>query len=220
MSERHFVVLGLGSFGTALALRLSQNGCRVTGVDLREKAVEDIKDQVYAAIQADVTDRAALEELLLQHADTVFISLGEQIERSILAALHCKDLGARRIYAKGVTAEHGRILEKLGVERVIFPEMEIAHQIADKVTWPNVLDQLPIDPEYGLMEITVPNQFVGKTLTDANLRRRYGLLVVAVKDALHGFLETAPGADFRLSDDQILLVLGKHRDLDEFRNTR
>lgn len=217
MSERHFVVLGLGSFGTALARRLSENGCRVTGVDQREKAVEDIKDHVYAAIVADVTDRLALEELLLHQADTVFISLGEQIERSILAALHAKDLGTRRIFAKGVTREHGRILEKLGVERVIFPEMEMAAQIADKVTWPNVLDRLPIDPEYGLMEVTVPGHLVGKTLTEANLRRRYGLLVVAVKDALHGYLETAPSADFRLSDDQILLVIGKQKDLDAFR---
>lgn len=219
MSARQFVVLGLGSFGTALARRLSANHCRVTGVDLREKAVEDVKNDLYAAIVADVTDRQALEELLLHQADTVFISLGEQIERSILAALHAKDLGARRIYAKGVTREHGRILEKLGVERVIFPEMEMAVQIADKVTWPNVLDRLPIDPEYGLMEIAVPNHLVGKTLTQANLRRNYGVLVVAVKDALHGFLETAPGADFRLSDDQILLVIGKQTALDEFRGS-
>lgn len=214
---KRFVVLGLGSFGASLALRLSDNGCRVTGVDRSERNVQAVQDRLYEAIVADVTDRTAMEQLLLQNADAVFISLGENIERSILAALHVKELGARQIFAKATTDEHGRILEKLGVERVIFPEAEIAVQLADKVTWPNVLDLLKIDPDYSIIEIAVPNSLVGVTLQAADLRRRFNIFVLGVKDALLGKLVVIPQADFVLNDDQVLLAIGKRLDLDRFR---
>jgi trk system potassium uptake protein TrkA len=123
---RRFVVLGLGSFGSALARRLTKNGCRVTGADASEARIDELKGQLYEAVVTDVTDRESLEQLLLNHADAVFISLGEEIEKSLLAALHAKELGARRVIVKGVTIEHGKILKRLGVDRVIFPEVEMA----------------------------------------------------------------------------------------------
>ncbi|MGL5095896.1 MAG: potassium channel family protein, partial [Planctomycetia bacterium] len=202
--QRRFVVLGLGTFGSSLARRLSDNGCRVTGVDSSEKAVVELQDKLYEAVVADVTDRDALERLLLNNAESVFISLGENIERSIMAALHVKELGARQIFAKGVTEVHARILRRLGVERVIFPEAEIAVQVADGVTWPNVLDKLKIDPNYSVVEIATPTCLSGKSLQEADLRRVYGVLVVAIKDALRNTVELAPTGDFVLSDDHEL----------------
>ncbi len=133
---RRFVVLGLGSFGSALATRLTANGCRVTGVDGEEAPVESIKHLLYEAVVADVTDREVLKALLVDTADGVFISLGENIEPSLLAALACRELGATRVVVKGVTAEHGKILKHIGVERVIFPEVEMAEQLADSTAWP------------------------------------------------------------------------------------
>lgn len=218
--HRRFIVLGLGSFGTALATQLAKNDCRVTGVDSSEDAVNEVKDVLYEAVVADVTDRDALAELSVGNANAVCISLGENIEPSLLAALHLKELGARRIVVKGVTVEHGKILKKLGVDRVVFPEVEIAQQMADRETWPNVLDFLPIDRNYGVIEIAVPPSLCGETLQEADLRRRFGIYVLGVKDSLAGTLQVIPPADLRLTDDQMLLALGQMDNLERFRELK
>ena len=218
--RRHFVVLGLGTFGGALAIRLAENGCRVTGVDVNPILVDSLKDKLYEAVIADATDRAAVEQLGLAEADGVFISLGEDIAPSLLATLHAREVGAKRIMVKGLTDEHGKILRSLGVERVVFPEIEIARTLADQVTWPNVLDFVPIDPEHSVVEMTVPDSIVGETLQEADLRRRFDIWVVGIKDALTGKLHVLPGPDFRLSDDQMLILVGKHDNLNRFRELR
>jgi len=217
---KRFIVLGLGSFGAALATKLSKNGCRVTGVDSDEERVEELKDILYEAVVADVTDRKALQELLVSTATAVFISLGENIELSLLAALHAREIGARRVLVKGVTVEHGKILKHLGVERVIFPEVEMAQQLADSMTWPNVLDALTIDTNVSLAEMAVPGSLAGTTLRDADLRRRFGLTVLGIKDHLTGDLTLNPAAEFRLTDDQLLLVIGQKDDLSRFGDIR
>lgn len=214
---KRFVVLGLGSFGTALAKRLSHNGCKVTGVDRSKERIDALRDELHEAIYADVTDRQCLAQLLLPTAHAVFISLGENIEPSLLATLHCKELGAKRLLAKGVTPEHGKILERLGVERVIYPEAEIATDLADRMTWPNVLDFVPIDPEYSFVEMAVPQVLAGKTLREADLRRKHGIWVLGVKDVLTNRLHIIPDGDFKLSDDQMLLLISKKPDLLKFR---
>lgn len=217
---RRFVVLGLGSFGTALATQLSNNGCRVTGLDSSETRIDELKNVLYEAVVADVTDRDALAELSLDTADAVCISLGENIEPSLLAALHAKELGARRIVVKGVTVEHGKILKKIGVDRVVFPEAEIAYQLADRETWPNVLDFLPIDRNYGVIEIAVPAALSGETLQEADLRRRFGIYVLGVKDTLAGTLQIIPSPDLRLNEDQMLLAVGEMNNLERFRELK
>jgi trk system potassium uptake protein TrkA len=150
----------------------------------------------------------------------VIISLGEDITQSLLATLHAKELGARRIIVKGVTEEHGKILKSLGVDRVVFPEAEIAEALGNQLTWPNVIDSLPIDPEYTFVEVAVPDSFSGQTLQQLNLRRRCGVWVVGVKDALTGKLEMFPDGDFQFGGDQMLLVVGRQVDLNRLRDMR
>lgn len=217
MAVRRFVVLGLGSFGTALALRLTSHGCRVTGVDLDLTRLEEIKDQIYEPIHGDVTSRQLLQELLLNNAESVFISLGESIERSILAALHCRELGAKHLVVKGISSEHEKILRSLGVERVVFPEVEFATQLADTTAFPNQLETLKIDPEYGIIEVSVPTIFQNKTLAQLSLRRDYDVSVLAIKDALQCKTTVLPPADFMLNDDQMLIIIGRHNALQKFR---
>jgi trk system potassium uptake protein TrkA len=214
---KHLVVLGLGSFGAALAERAHKNGCRVTGVDASEERVEECQAYLHEAVIADVTDRDSLQQLPLTTADSVVISLGERYEQSILCALHVKELGARRILAKGVSPEHGRILRKLGVDQVIYPETEAAIYWADKETWTNVVDFLPIDPEYGLVELVVPSAFHGKTLMEANIRQKYGVHVIGIKDVMLSKMSLVPPADFRMNDEQLLLVIGTKEALEKFR---
>ncbi len=221
-SKKHFIVLGLGTFGESLARRLCANGCRVTGVDRNKQKVELLKNELYEAIVADVTERAALEHIDIPDADTVFISLGEgaDMSPSLMAVLHARELGARRLVVKGLSVEHGKILKTLGVERVVFPESEIAVELADRTTWPNVLDYLPIDPDYSFVEMAVPDSVVGKTLLEADLRRKYNVWIIAIKEALTGHLQMFPDPNIRFTGDQILMIVGAHDDLNRFREVR
>jgi trk system potassium uptake protein TrkA len=220
VATKRFIVLGLGTFGTALATRLHASDCRVTGVDLHEDRVEDLRDILYEAVIGDSTDREVLLQLNLPTATAVFISLGEDIARSLLATLHCRELGAKRMIVRGVTPDHGRILKHLGVERVVFPETEAAVELADREAYPNVLDFLPIDPEYSLVEIATPEAFSGQTIGELDLRRRFGVWVVGVKDVLTGKLEMLPNADYRLHEDHLLLAIGKHAELNRLRQVK
>ena len=213
----HFVVIGMGSFGSALARRLAGHGSRVTGLDADRDKIAALNGLLYEPVIGDATDRATLEHLSLADATAVIISLGEDITRSLLATLHARSLGAPRIIVKGVTKEHGQILKSLGVSRVIFPEEEMAEALADRMIWPNIVDFLPIDPEYSFVEVALPDAFVGKTLADLDLRKRHQVWVVGVKDALTGKLVMFPGADFKLGVDQLLLLIGKQKDLTSIR---
>lgn len=214
---KRFVVIGLGTFGAALARKLKSNGIRVTGIDGEAEAVEAVQDHLFEAVIGDATDREALATLSLDTADSVVISLGEDITRSLLATLHAKELGARHIVVKGVTPEHGKLLKSLGVERVVFPEIEIAQQLADRLTWPSVIDFLPIDSDYSFVEIVMPESMLGKKLMDTDLKKKFGLWVVGVKDVLTGKLTMFPDGDYKFSDDQMLLLVGKEKDLRKFR---
>jgi trk system potassium uptake protein TrkA len=216
-APKKFVMLGMGSFGTALAVKLAANGCQVTGVDQRRERLEAVKNLIHEAVIGDSTDRDFLENLPIKAATAVFISLGESISQSLLATLHVRELGARNVIVKGVTKEHGKILEHLGVDRVVFPEEEVARELADRMTWPNVLDYLPIDPEYSVAEVAMPGSLSGRTLAEANLRSTIGVHVMGIKDVMTGKFEMFPDGKTKLLDDQVLLVVGREREIAKLR---
>ncbi|NBW86074.1 MAG: TrkA family potassium uptake protein [Planctomycetia bacterium] len=210
---KKFIMLGMGTFGTALTRKLAANGCQVTGVDQRRERLDVVKHVVHEAVIGDSTDRQVLENLAIRDATAVFISLGENISTSLLATLHVKELGARNVIVKGVTLEHGKILEHVGADRVVFPEEEVARELADRMTWPNVLDYLPIDPDYSVAEVAMPGSLSGRTLADANLRSRIGVHVMGIKDVMRGKFEMFPDGKTMLLEDQVLLVVGREKEL-------
>lgn len=197
----------------SLARRLTKNGCRVTAIDLNPKVIDSLKEDVYEAVIGDATDRELLENLSMPAYEAVVINLGESIERSLLATLHVKELKAHRIIVKGITNDHDKLLRHLEVDRVIFPEQETAEMLGDQLTWPNVLDFVPIDPEYSFVEVAAPDALAGKTIAEADLRRRTGLWIIGVKDVLSGKLQMFPDATFTLNVDQLMLVVGRKEDL-------
>jgi len=210
---KKFIMLGMGTFGSALATKLAANGCQVTGVDQRRERLDLLKNVLHEAVIGDSTDREVLENLPIRDATAVFISLGETISQSLLATLHVRELGARNVIVKGVTKEHGKILEHLGVDRVVFPEEEVARELADRMTWPNVLDYQPIDPEDSVAEDAMPSSLSGKTLAEANLRSRIGVHVMGIKDVMKGKFEMFPDGKTRLLEDQVLLVVGREKEI-------
>jgi trk system potassium uptake protein TrkA len=215
--RKTFIMLGMGTFGAALATKLAANGCAVIGVDLRRERLEAVKNSIQEAVIGDSTDREFLENLPIKEATAVFISLGESLSQSLLATLHVKELGARNVIVKGVTKEHGKILAHLGVDRVVFPEEEVARELADRMTWPNVLDYLPIDPEYSVAEVAMPGSLSGRTLADANLRSTIGVHVMGIKDVMKGKFEMFPDGRTKLLEDQILLVVGREGEIAKLR---
>jgi len=214
---KRFIVIGLGSFGATVARRLSENGCRVTAIDACRERAELVEDTVYEAIIGDATERETLEEMNLHEADAVVISLGADITTSLLATLHARELHAQRMIVKGVSPEHEKILKYLGVERVVFPKIEVGHSVADNLTWPNMIDYLPIGQEYGVDELNLPVELAGKTLRESQLRERYGVNVLGVKDKSTGKFDLLPAADFLLRSNQIAVVIGQEKDLKRLR---
>jgi trk system potassium uptake protein TrkA len=216
---KRFVVIGLGTFGNALAKKLKANGCRVTGLDQSADTIAELKDYLFEAVIGEATDRDVLQSLSVDKADGVIISLGEDITCSLLATLHAQEFNARHIIVKGVTADHGKLLRKLGVERIVFPETEIAMTLADKLAWPSIIDYLPIDPEYSFMEVAVPESLNQKTVNEADLKKRFDVWIVGAKDALTGKLQMFPDGSFKLTDDHMILVVGKETALRRLRES-
>ncbi len=220
MQARHVICLGLGTFGAAVAERLAVDKVRVTGVDSDEERVAELQDTLYEALVADATDRRTLEQLPVDKADAVVVSLGEDFTASILACLHLKEMKARRVICKAISRDHEKILKRLGVDKTVFPEVERARSLADEIAWPNVLQQLMLGAGHMLAQITVPKSLEGKTLQQADLRRRYGINVIAVKDTVFDTdFRFNPDPQTELREEQVLLVVGTPEAIEKFRVT-
>lgn len=215
MSKRLYAVIGLGRFGSAVASTLISLGQDVIGVDEDEDRVREMGEQTSNALQIDATDLRALRQAGINEADVAIISIGENIEASLLVVMQVKEIGVPTVIAKAVTPLHGRILEKLGVSRVIFPEREMAERTARSLVIPNALDYIALSSDYSLIEVGVPAPFVDHTLRSIELRARHGLTLVALKRKVDGVEKTlvAPPADEVLRAGDILTLLGSNEKL-------
>jgi trk system potassium uptake protein TrkA len=212
MTKRSYVVIGLGRFGSAVARTLADLGEEVIGIDSDEEKVRQLADTVAQAVQLEATDIKALREVGVQDVNCAVISIGENIEASLLVVMQVKELGVETVIAKAVTDLHGRILQKLGVSRVIYPEREMAQRLAHSLVVPNVLDYIELSKDYSIVELPAPAQFIGKSLKELELRPRYGLTLIAIKrKAAAGGGEVtmvSPPADERILAGDIVDLLG------------
>ncbi len=206
-------VIGLGNFGSALARRLYELGHQVTVLDLDQKALGAVQDFADQAVAADATDRAVLEELGLDIADAAVVSLGDNMAASILATLHLKEMNLKRIIAKAISAEHEKILKRVGASEVIFPEREAAVRLATSLAHPNLLDYLPLGGDFSVAEVAPVSEWVGKTLPEINLRRKYQVNVIAIRELVPERMTVLIRPDYRIKDSDVLVVLGKQEDI-------
>jgi trk system potassium uptake protein TrkA len=209
-----FAVVGLGSFGATVARALFERGNEVIGLDSSRGRVQELREWCTDAIEADGTDLETLRSLGVASADAVVISLGERMDASVLATLHLKDLGARRIVVKAVSDDHGEILRRVGATRVIHPERDTARHLALQLGLGvrSIVEYMPLAADSSLVELKTPDGFVGRTLAELELPRRFGVLVVAVKrgDAL----TLGPRAEQRIAPDDVLVLVGRDEDID------
>jgi trk system potassium uptake protein TrkA len=215
---KQFIVIGLGTFGFNLAVELAKQGHQVLAMDLDKEIVDDIKDLVTDAVVADAMDASILSELVSRNFDAAVLGLGERyMEATTLAIVHLKKLGVKEIIVKSMNELRGEVYSSIGATEIIYPEKESALRLARRLTIPALIEQIPLAPEYSLVEIALPDTFVGKSLRKLHLREKYGVTVIAIKDVLQDTMTLNPEPDQILPADSALLVIGQHKDIDSLK---
>lgn len=210
-----FAVIGVGNFGYYLGRQLYEKGHEVIALDISKGNIQKVKDVVSQAVVADATDREALESLGISHVDAAVVCIGTNMQASILATLHLKELGIQNILAKATSEEHGRILKKVGANEIFFPEKDLALGAASRLDNPNMLDYLPFIEGYSIVEIAPPRYFIGQTLKDLDLINRFGIQVIAVKEIIPKGVTLIPKANFQIKDSDVLIILGPDEALEK-----
>jgi trk system potassium uptake protein TrkA len=204
--NRTFGVIGLGRFGYHVARTLAQGGAEVIACDVDEEKVREISEYVSLAYVLDATDAKALKESGIANVDTAVVSIGENIEASILIVVQLKELGVKEIVAKAVNPLHGKVLEKLGVDRVVYPEKEMAIRVAHSLLAGEFIEEIPIGEKHSLFELKAFDFMLGKTLRELDVRKRFGVSVLAIKRGEN--LIVNPMGDEKILPGDILVVLG------------
>ena len=212
-ATREFVVIGLGRFGGGLAATLVGMGHEVLGVDSDARIVQDLSGVLTHVVEADSTSEEAMRQLGVTEFSTAVVAIGTDLEASILTTGVLVDLGVEKIVAKAVTEPHGRILERIGAHRVVFPERDMGIRVGHSLAG-SILDYFELDPGFALVESTAPRDLVGKTLADAEVRKRYGVTVVCIKPAGGSFTYATPETVAQEGD--VLVVAGEKRHAEAF----
>lgn len=207
------VVIGLGIFGYHIARTLFENGFEVVAIDKDKDVVQKIRDYSTKAILADGTDQEIMDEIGIGEDDIAIISFGEDLAAATLITLHLRQMKVKNIIVKAPNEDHKLILEKVGATDVIIPEMDMAKKLAKSLISPNVMDYIPLSDDYMIFELAPPNSFLGKTLAELQLRNRFNLEVIAVRDVIADHIHMVPHADFVIKDGEALVVIGKEKDI-------
>jgi len=213
---KKYAVIGLGNFGMNIAMSLIENECEVLGIDIDKNVVEKAKDFLTHAITGNPADRNVLETIGVSEYDSVIVSIGQEMVSSVLISLYLKELNVRKIIARAISDDHEKILKKLGVDVVIFPERDMAIRIGKTISMKNAVDYLPLSDEYSIMEILPPPSFIDKSIRELSIGARYRCQILGIKQLTENAGEDeventiiAPAADEIIRDGNVLIILGK-----------
>jgi len=214
---KRVVVIGLGIFGFNIAKDLYENGFEVVAVDKNKEAIQKIRGFSTKAVLADGTDKEVIESIGIQPDDVVIVSFGEDLAASTLITLHLKEIKVKNIIVKAPNEDHKHVLEKVGATEVIIPERAMADKVAKSLISPNVLDYIPLSEDYTISELVPPASFFGKTIGELHLRTKYHVEVIAVREMLPDQIKMVPRADFVIKDSDVLVVIGKEKDIQKIK---
>lgn len=224
MKKNTFAVIGLGTFGSSIAKVLSRDNQDVLVIDQNEERVEDLSEFVTKAVVGDASEEKTLRSLGIADIETVIVSTGDNMENSVLITLLLKDMGVKRIIAKGINELHAKILDKVGADRIVFPEHEIAEKLANELLSPNILEQIEVSDEYNIIELVVPQSFIHRSIIDIDCRARFGVNIIAIKHKEPFITESgesdfkeklniSPSADTEIEEGDVFIVIGRYEDL-------
>lgn len=203
---KSYVVIGLGLFGAQTARQLCLLGSEVLAIDVDPELVQAISGDVTNAVTADARDREVLRALGVRNCDCAVVSIGDDLGASVLAVMNLKELGVPYIVCKAHDGTHRRVLEKLGADKVVIPEREVAERLAHSLTSPNVLEYIELSKDYGIVEVPAPKSWEGKSIIALNVRAKLGVNIIAVKSG--GSINVAPSPQYEIRKDDVIVVLG------------
>ncbi len=209
---KSYLVIGLGRFGQTLARQLCMLGAEVLAMDVRNDLVQQVAEDVTHAVVGDAQDKEVLRALGVRNFDCAIIAIGSDLAASVLTTMNLKELEVPYIICKAHDETHRRVLEKLGVDRVIIPEQENAQRLARSLNSHNVLDYIELSEDYGILEVPAPKSWVGKTLKELNVRAKLGVNIIAVENGK--VTNVSPSADYLIQAGDIMVVLGDNYSLE------
>ena len=208
-----FVVIGLGRFGSAVALELSELGHEVLALDERESYVQEIANKVTHAVAGDARDPAVLRALGVRNYDCAVVAVGEDVGTSALITLNLKELGVKRVICKAQSDIHRKILEKIGADRVVFPEYDMGVKLAQGLSSSSVLNFIELSDDFGIVELEIPKSWQHRSIRDLDVRAKYHVNIIAVRKGSTGQLDVAPGGDYVLEAKDAVVTLGRNEDI-------
>ena len=211
MSKKQFAVIGLGRFGSSVARFLSGMKYEVLAIDNNPERVQSLAQIVTQAVTADSTDEETLRALGLRNFDVVVVAIGSDIQASILTTLILKELGVPRLVAKAQNDLHGKVLARIGADRVIYPERDMGLRVAHQLISPNILEHIELSPEYGIVEMEAAPGMIGKNLRELGIRAEFGCSVLAIKTDSR--MNISPGAEDVIRKGDVLVIVGRNSDL-------
>ena len=214
MAIKQYAVIGLGRFGTSIARRLHEAGQEVLGIDLDEESVDGAELFVTHAVVADSTEEKALTSLGITNFDCVIVAIGDDIQSSILTVMLLKNLGVKKIIAKALSKRQGQVLEAIGAHWVIYPERDMGERVANQLLSPNMLNYIELSKTYNIEEVMIPSQMVGKNLKEFDLRAKFNVSVIAIVRS--DDIIISPSPEELLQEEDVLLTIGKRKDLTKF----
>ncbi|HSB70564.1 MAG TPA: TrkA family potassium uptake protein [Candidatus Methylomirabilis sp.] len=204
---KQVAVIGLGRFGSSVARTLASSGCEVLAVDVDEARVKAIADEVTDAVCANALEEEALRSLGLRNFEVVVVAIGHEVEASILVTVLLKEMGIPKIIAKAQDELHGRVLQKIGADIVVFPERDMGIRVAHTLISRNVIDEIQLSTDYSILEIVAPPRFLARSLRELELRQRFGLTVLAIRR--EDRIIVSPDAEQTLEEGDMLVTLGQ-----------
>jgi trk system potassium uptake protein TrkA len=215
MQKKQFAIIGMGRFGSSVARTLYNLNYEVLAVDSDEDRTQEVINMVTHAVQADSTDEEALRALGIRNFDVVVVAIGQDIQASILTTLILKDMGVKMLVAKAQNELHGKVLSKIGADKVIYPERDMGHRVAHNLISPNILDHIEISDDYSIVDLQVGPNLVGKNLRQLDIRNKFQCNVMGIKSSV-GKMNIAPNAEDLIKADDVLVVVGRNEDLQKF----
>jgi len=208
---KQFVIIGIGRFGFSIAKTLYDMGHEVLAIDKDEEIVQLISDKVTHVVQADATDEHVLRSLGIRNFDVAVVSIGDDIQSSILTTMMCKEMGVGYVLAKAQSELHAKVLYKTGADKVVFPERDMGIRVAQSLVSNNILDYIELSPQYRLVEMAMIPAWEGKSLKELNIRVRYGVNVMAIRRGDH--VNISPQGQDIIHKDDILVLIGSADDI-------
>lgn len=212
--KKSFAVIGLGRFGGSICRTLTDEGMEVLAIDKNEERVNEYAMIASHAVVGDTTDEAVLKSLGIRNFDHVIVAIGDDIQSSILTTLILKELGVGRITAKAQNDYHEKVLLKIGADSVVHPERDMGKRIANNMASSNVVDYLELSDEHSIVEIVANGKLSGHTIMDLDIRKKYGLNIVAIKRGEE--IIVSPQAKETIYVNDVLIVIGTDQDINRF----